>query len=141
MKKIKTKKPFVFPAHIKEAKTYLEEQLCPICHEKIVQSEALTESFKNDPKTIWISNLVTHYRHNHITSWDKCWGDHGSKYRNGWFGDYEEEKRKVNERAKRQLIRKGWFVFKENGITKDTFYKLRSTSPETLTLAKQFLDL
>ena len=79
---------------------------CPICNRWFEGSSYLFEEFKDDEKAIWLSNMVTHYRHTHITSWNKCWGYGGRFYRSGWFGDYDTEKQKVNERAKRQIIRK-----------------------------------
>ena len=83
--------------------------------------------------------MVTHYRHNHIDSWNKCWGRHGSRYRSNWFGDYEEEKIKVNERAKRQIIRKGKDILNRLGITPDHFRRLQNTEQKTMELANKNL--
>ncbi|MDD2200417.1 MAG: hypothetical protein PHX84_02090 [Candidatus Shapirobacteria bacterium] len=82
-----------------------DDIICPICGETSQCSDYLKKIFK-DEKVLWFANMVTHYQHDHITSWDKCWGKNGYRYRQGWFGDYDEEKAKVNERAKRQIIRK-----------------------------------
>lgn len=79
---------------------------CPMCNEYFGGSKYLRNVFKNNDKLLWFANMVTHYRHEHITSWNKCWGDGGSSYRNKWFSDYDTEKEMVNERAKRQIIRK-----------------------------------
>jgi hypothetical protein len=84
--------------------------------------------------------MVTHYRHNHIESWNKCWGRNGSRYRNNWFGDYEEEKIKVNERAKRQILRKGLPILKELDIRPEHFERLQHTEIKTLELAKKLLN-
>ncbi len=132
-------KLFVLPPLIKNVSNYLTEFRCPICHHHIERSTYLKDIFENDLPTLWVANLVTHYRHNHITSWNKCWGRSGGHYRHKWFGDYDEEKAKVNERAKRQLLRKGWQILKENGVRKETFEKLQNTSPDTIKLAKKLL--
>jgi len=83
--------------------------------------------------------MVTHYRHTHITSWDKCWGRGGRFYRSGWFGDYESEKRQVNERAKRQIIRKALDYLLFHKINVKHFEMLESNQLETIELAKKML--
>lgn len=113
---------------------------CPLCGEWFAGSDYLFETFKGDHKAIWLSNMVTHYRHGHITSWNKCWGYGGYSYRYGWFGDYDEEKAKVNERAKRQIIRKATDFLIENGFTSEDFKKLKNTTQETIDLAVKKLD-
>ncbi len=123
-----------------EPEKYLEHQICPICNFKIQKSDYLKEIFGDNPKVEWIANLVTHYRHSHISSWNKCWGYNGRYYRSGWFGNYDEEKILVNERAKRQLIRKGFEIFKSNGVTSEHFKVLQNTTEETIKLAEKLLD-
>jgi hypothetical protein len=107
---------------------------CPICCNFFPQSDYLAIVFIDDRER-WLANMVIHYRHSHITSWDKCWGNNGRYYRSGWFGDYDEEKSKVNERAKRQIIRKASLFLMLNGITPETFKALQGTTEETLKLA------
>lgn len=127
------------PLH-KPAQEYLDKYICPICKLKIVKSDYLAGIFHNQPLTEYIANLITHYRHSHITSWNKMWGEHGRSYRKAAkFGNYDEEKAKVNERAKRQLIRSCHIVFKSIGITSAHFTKLKNTDEETMTLAKRYL--
>ena len=133
------KKSLIVLPSIDDVKEYLLKQKCPICHEEIEKSPYLSELFKDDLQTQWVANLVTHYRHNHITSWNKCWGYHGDLYRKNWFGNYDEEKRLVNERAKRQLIKKGHRILSENGVTVETFHKLKHTTSKTLFVAMKFL--
>lgn len=111
---------------------------CPICNKKFLRSEYLQKQF-GDTKAGWLANMVTHYRHDHLKSWDRCWGRYGSHYRSGWFGDYEEEKEKVNERAKRQIIRKALAFLKHHQITADTFEQLRNNSSETIIHAEKKL--
>ena len=118
---------------------YCEEHRCPICNQLILQSNYLEEIFREDKKILWLANLVTHYRHHHITSWDKCWETNGHRYKAHWFTDYDSEKEKVNERAKRQIIRKGYKVLLENGILVEHFKNLKSTTVETLKVADKFL--
>lgn len=113
---------------------------CPLCNNWILGSEYLFKTFADDDKANWLANMVTHYRHGHITSWNKCWGYGGNYYRHGWFGNYDEEKQKVNERAKRQIIRKATKFLIDNEIKSDTFLKLQNTTEETLKLAKNKLN-
>jgi hypothetical protein len=117
----------------------LEKKVCPICNRKVTESEYLNEIFEDLPEVNYLSHMVTHYRHNHIESWNKCWGRGGSRYRGYWFGDYDEEKKKVNERAKRQIIRKGKDVLQLIGITPEHFEQLRNTEDKTMELARKIL--
>lgn len=118
---------------------YITEKICPICHNKVTSSDYLESIFKDNPKVNYLAHLITHYRHNHIQSWNRCWGLYGGRYRQNWFGDYDEEKRKVNERAKRQLIRKGHKIFIACGITPNDFLSLQNTDEKTMYLANKML--
>ncbi len=114
---------------------YLQNRICPLCHCKVTTSEYLNNIFKEDPQANYLSHLVTNYRHIHITSWDKCWGYNGTRYRNVWFVEYDEEKKKVNEQAKRQIIRKGGNIQEKIGISSDVFKRLQNTKEATMKLA------
>lgn len=112
---------------------------CPLCSAYFRASSYLKDVIKK-PKTLWLANMVTHYRHNHIKSWNRCWDYHsGSYYRGYWFGDYHEEKSKINERAKRQIIRKAtnYLVFHE--IRRIDFEGLEYNDPKTIALIKKKL--
>lgn len=111
---------------------------CPMCDEYFSDSEYLRTVFE-DEKQLWLANMVTHYRHNHITSWNKCWGYGGGRYRNKWFGNYDNEKREVNERAKRQILRKCKSYLNANGFTSADFDALKSTDYKTMELAEKLL--
>lgn len=111
---------------------------CPLCARYFSESDYLS-SVISDPSTRWIANNITHYRHNHISSWNKCWGYGGGRYRSRWFGSYEDEKRKVNERAKRQILRKAGLYMKIHGITSKHFQGLQHNDDETLALARATL--
>lgn len=114
------------------------EVYCPICRSTFNHS-AYLRTVIDDPRVLWIANMITHYRHNHITSWNKCWGYGGGRYRSKWFGDYETEKRKVNERAKRQIIRKAKAFLKLHDIKSAHFKGLEHNDEETIKLAKAAL--
>ncbi|WP_421944351.1 hypothetical protein [Pedobacter sp.] len=113
---------------------------CPICNKKFPRSEYLKENIE-DKKTEWIANIITHHRHEHITSWNKCWDYGGNSYRANWFSDYDTEKRKINERAKRQLIRKATHFLIDNEIEFEHFKKLQFNSIETLHLLRKQLPV
>lgn len=101
---------------------------CPICDKDKYESSYLAEAIK-DEKARWIANMITHYRHDHITSWNKMWGENGWRYQQAAHYDpldYEQRKIEVNERAKRQIIRKSFDYLKANGITKEHFLMLQN---------------
>jgi hypothetical protein len=114
---------------------------CPLHGWYVVRSPHLAEVFKDRPKAEWLANMVTHYRHSHITSWNKMWsGWAGSYYRRAaHFGDYDQEKRKVNERAKRQILRQARDYLIAQGVRVEDFEALQGTTRETLSLARRVL--
>lgn len=118
----------------------ITKNICPICGKHFVPSEYLAKIFADNAKAQFIANLVTHYRHEHITSWNKCWGENGNYYRRGWFRDYEKEKQRVNEQAKRQIIRKATDALLKLGITSEYFKFLQNTDEKTMALAVKKLD-
>jgi hypothetical protein len=103
------------------------------------QSEYLSAVFAENEKALWLANMITHYRHNHIEWWDKCWGRNGGRYQGSWFGEYEEEKRKVNESSKRQIIRKCRDFMLYYGIGADVLNHLEYNDPKTMKLAEKLL--
>jgi hypothetical protein len=113
--------------------------VCPSCEDYFQCSSYLAEVFADNPKAEWLANMVTHYRHDHLTSWNKCWGRYGSYYRGYWFKDYDEEKAKVNERQKRQILRQCKDFLIENNFTVKDFECLQNTTEETILLAKKIL--
>lgn len=112
---------------------------CPLCNNYFPESEYL-RTVINNANTIWLANMVTHYRHKHIISWNNHWNGtyKGSKY--FLYGEtYEKEKRKVNERAKRQILRKAETFLKEHGFSLKDFEQLQGNAPKTLALALKTL--
>ena len=112
---------------------------CPICGAYFADSDHLRKAIP-DEKVRWLANMVTHYRHVHINHWNRCWGGAGRFYRKGWFEDYEQEKQKVNNSAKRQIIRKAQSFLIEHEITSEHFKQLLSTEDKTMNLAIERLD-
>lgn len=112
---------------------------CPDCGYRFECSPFLAKIFKTQPKVEFLANLVTHFRHNHLTSWNKCWGRYGGAYRRGWFGNYDEEKTLVNERQKRQILRKCKQFLIKHEFTSEDFTKLQNTTQETIDLAIKIL--
>ena len=108
---------------------------CPLCGKRFETSEYLGQVFKGKDKALWLANMVTHYRHSHITSWNKCWGWGGWAYRQAaHFGEYDTEKSIVNERAKRQIARKCPQYIVNNGITHEVYSELQGSTGETLSV-------
>ncbi len=118
---------------------YKNEFYCPIAQDYFQLSDYLKEVFKDKPKALWLANMVTHYRHYHITWWNKCWGRHGYKYQGNWFQDYDAQKRKVNEQAKRQIIRKCREFMNFHQIRVDDFRELQFNDEKTIQLAMKHL--
>jgi hypothetical protein len=76
------------------------EIYCPVCKSDIrFHSYYLSSIFGEHTHTYKVACLVTHYRHYHVSYYNKG-VSYVSKYH-----DYSIFKRKVNNRAKRQLIR------------------------------------
>lgn len=115
---------------------------CPICNETFFESEHLADNIFKE-KTRWIANMITHYRHNHIRSWNRLWEKNGYNYqRAAKFTDYGDEKRKVNERAKRQILKKCKHFLIENGFTQEDFLLLQGEAEKpTLELLNKTLPL
>lgn len=114
---------------------------CPLCDSCFDGSTYLKDVFDDVP-TLWLANMVTHYRHNHITSWNKMWGDHGFYYRQAAHYDdmnYEDRKSEINERAKRQIVRKAAPYLRDNNVTIKTFEKLQGTTEATLQVVRKYL--
>lgn len=130
---------------------------CPICSEdKIIKNQIkssmgdsrldkdsmykcssyLMSVFKDD-KMLWLSNMISHYRHCHITWYDKA---NNNPY---YLKDYnhDEAKQEQNERTKRQIIRKCRKLLLENGITDKHFKQLRNTDKKTIELAEKYLKI
>ena len=111
---------------------------CPICGNPFYCSDYL-KSVIDDELVLWFANMIMHYRHNHIESWNKCWSKNGNSYRQRWFKDYDSEKRKVNERAKRQIIRKCKNYLIEIGMTVEHVMQLQFNDQKTTDLAIKYL--
>ena len=77
--------------------------------------------------------MVTHYRHHHVVYYNNSVGYASYK------GRYDDFKHQVNERAKRQIIRKAGDFMKAHRITADHFAELQGTTEETLVLARDRL--
>ena len=108
---------------------------CPICKQRFDTSDYLGKVFKGNDKAMWLSNMVMHYRHNHIVSWNKYWGWYGRAYRKAaHFSDYDTEKAIVNERAKRQIARKCPQYIVDKGIDTSVYSRLQGTTAETITV-------
>jgi hypothetical protein len=77
-------------------------------------------------------------------SWNNRWGRNGNKNRFSYayaYGDYDTEKLIVNERAKRQIIRKCFEYMNYHGITPIHVAGLIGTEEATMVMAKKKLKL
>lgn len=79
---------------------------CPLCGRPLRPSVHLEAAFAGDPYGYWFARLVTHYRHEHISYYDKSLHSPGYARRSPLaMQGYDALKAEVNERAKRQVIR------------------------------------
>lgn len=122
----------------KVAEVTIVKQYCPICDQYFKTSEYLNSLYKNDDKARWLANMVMHHRHNHITTWNINWSRNGYA-RNYLNVDYEERKRKVNERAKRQIVRKCTDYMIQNGFCAEDVLELQSKDQNTIDVYKKYL--
>jgi hypothetical protein len=127
---------------IVEVKKEKNFQRCPICNQFFETSSFLKEIF-DSPHTLWLANMVTHYRHNHIASWNKMWGRNGVNYTDSFMSNpdkkYEQLKRVYNERAKRQILRKCKDYLISNGFKVEHIIMLQNTDEKTIALYSKFL--
>lgn len=89
------------------------------------------------PQTPWLATMVMHYRHDH-RSWD-C--QHGYISRVHGEETYQCQKAKVNNEAKRQIIRKCPDYLLAVGVEVDDFRALRSIDDQTIELATRKLTV
>ncbi len=109
-----------------------ERFYCPLCDSLVHLSSYLHVIFSS-PRGEWFANMVTHYRHHHIVYYNH------SVHWQSWHGHYDEFKHEVNERAKRQILRKCTRYLREYGFTANDLDLLLGTTPETRALALQLL--
>ncbi len=102
---------------------------CPICEQINYGSKYLKTVFQ-DQRTLWLANMVTHYRHRH-TSWDSyC-------FYLGKFYDFEKQEK--NEEAKRGIVRLATQFLKENDFKLSHFTSLQNSSSQTIDTVKKIL--
>jgi hypothetical protein len=108
------------------------EFYCPLC-KRFFQGRPYLSTVFSDERPLWLSNMVTHYRHNHINYYNR-WVHYHSRYRS-----YESFKAKVNNRAKRNIIKKCKEFLKDHHFTVNDFAALQNTDEKTLKLAGKIL--
>lgn len=105
---------------------------CPLCKSRFEGSYYLRDTFPDD-RRYWLAAMIMHYRHVHIVYYNRGVSHQSRK------GQYGEYKRLVNERAKRQLLRKCEIFLKKWGFTVSDFEGLEGTERKTLKLAVKVL--
>ena len=101
-------------------------------------SEYLASIFENEPKPLWIANMVTYYRHT-LKSWNNTWSRGGYGWNKISSEVYEQEKIKVNERQKRKIIKNHLPLLIEHNIGLSDFLKLQNTEEKTIELINKLL--
>lgn len=107
---------------------------CPLCDSELPESIYLSSIFSNNLRAKWFANMVTHYRHNHTRYYDNSVG-YVSK-----FHDYGDFKQIVNERAKRQIIRKTKEFMKLHEFTVDDIKVLEFNEDKTIELFNKLIN-
>ena len=112
----------------------IRETECLLCG-KIISSSYLNSVLKDD-KVYQLACMVMHYRHEHVKYYNNSVG-YVCHYTNV---EYEEFKTLVNERAKRQILRKAKDKLIEKGFGVKHFAELKNTDEKTLALARKILE-
>lgn len=102
---------------------------CPICEQIYYGSKYLKTVFQ-DQRTLWLANMVTHYRHRH-TDWDYYCFDYGKFY--------DFKKQEINEEAKREIARLATQFLKENDFKVSHFTSLQNSSSQTIDTVRKIL--
>lgn len=111
----------------------VREVACLLCGAPI--SSVYLDRAIADDRVYLLACMVMHYRHEHV------------KYYNNSVGyvdqhldvAYDDFKTMVNERAKRQIIRKARTKLQVIGVTAEHFKMLEHSDPKTLELAEKWL--
>jgi hypothetical protein len=90
-----------------------EQIWCPACCRSFEQGGYLRCVFFDDRPGFHAAALVTHYRHEHVRSYDLAWQSRRYASKIPHY-DYDSVKEQVNNRAKRQLIRAIARLLKKN---------------------------
>lgn len=129
---------YPFSREYEEKIEEIEQQYCPICNVFFETSDYIKEHIE-DEHVRWLANMVTHYRHCHITTWNKVWGKNGYGSHNLDESTYDKEKAKVNERAKRQILRKCKDYMVKDGFKVEHIKQLQNTEKKTIELYEKLL--
>ncbi|WP_456469974.1 hypothetical protein [Caminibacter sp.] len=118
---------------------------CPVCGDfnLSIYSDYLYNAFRDNYFAYVAAVLVTHYRHEHINYYDRSWKYPKYREKNKEYKSYEEFKVMVNNRAKRQILRK---IKKDVNMKKDfkvllvkAFKKLQFNDEKTNELIEKIL--
>jgi len=122
----------------------VEKLYCPICQSFDANGSDYLLRIFDETHTYWIACLVTHYRHFHIRYYDRSWRYPWYREKNKEYTSHEEFKKKVNNRAKRQLIRA---IMKDKNLTAsgkavlvESFKKLMYNDEKTEELITKSLE-
>lgn len=118
---------------------------CPICDREVRRSDYLRGVFRDDEWAEFAACCVTHYRHDHINYYDSTL--HSTAYarkNRDYNGDYDEFKARVNNRAKRQLLRAAARSRRWGGVWSTRslaagMAKLQHNDAETIALIEKIL--
>ena len=106
---------------------------CPLCEEYLPRSSKV-QSVDFPSAVEWLTHMVMHYRHDHMRYYERNVRKLDSHRR------YQNFKHMVNEKARRQIIRKCWRFLLEHDIRASHFEQLQGTGKKTLALARKRLS-
>lgn len=118
-----------------------EDFICPICGHSIPKSPYLHEVFAGDPYAEYAACLVTHYRHGHVNYYNRSCDYRGYRNKNPAWTNYDDFKKLVNNRAKRQIIRAAAKNFPARVVLSlmEGFLKLQYNDDKTIALIKKIV--
>lgn len=117
----------------KNNKTY-----CPICNKKFDASQN-ANSQNDNQHTRWFKNMISHFKDAHVTSLNNYLGPYNNHYIGYWFKNHDKVESIVNEKVKRQILKKTKLFLNKEGFTLDHFASLGNHSNETMQLASEIL--
>ena len=105
---------------------------CPLCKSHVDGSMYLFNAFQDNMEKYWFACMVMHYRHQHIRYYN-------NQVQRKTDVTYAPFKHKVNERVKRQILRKCAPYMVEIRITPAIIASMSQSTEQTMRLARKKL--
>lgn len=111
-------------------------RFCPVCEGYTIEVSDYLSGLLSG-RLLFFANLITHYRHCHIASWDSMRESAG--YLKASHYNYKPVRKKANNQIKRAVLKKYHLWFKEKGFTKEDF-RLQNNDEETNEIIEKLFE-